>query len=399
MKEKRKRSRVWKIIGGIVGVVILSIAVLVFVQVDFSNPKDLDEFVEAKMKKSGLTGASIAILKDNKVDQLIHYGYADSENNEPVTDATMFQIASVSKTITATAVMQLVENGTIELDDDINDYLPFRVIHPKYPDTPITFRMLLSHTSGIDNNWEVYETLYTTNSGGGDSPISLEEFMRQFLLPDGKWYDGEKNFTAKEPGTEFAYSNIGYGLLGYLVEVITKTPFPDYSQTHIFDPIGMTSTKWLHQDLEDNAQLATLYESKGKPIVPYSFPTYPDGGLKTTVSDFAAFVLAVMNSGHGENGAVLSQSTIDLMLEPQSNGGKQALGWSYSVPEEIYLKGAVTGQVVGHGGSDPGIFTIVLFNPDNKSGVIVFLNQKPELNLKVLNLHSMVKRLIKEAEL
>ncbi|MCR2806660.1 serine hydrolase domain-containing protein [Paenibacillus soyae] len=397
MKEKRKKGRVWRIAGTILGVILVAIAVVVAVQVDFSNPKDLNEFVEAKMDKSGMTGASIAILKDNKVERIIHYGDADSENGSPVTDDTLFQIASVSKTVTATAVMQLVEKGAMKLDDDINGYLPFRVVHPKFPDTPITFRMLLSHTSGIDNNWEVYESLYTTHSGGGDSAVTLEQFMKGFLLPDGKWYDGEKNFTANEPGTTFAYSNIGYGLLGYLVEEISDMPFPEYSQKHIFDPLGMTDTVWLHKDLSDKDRLAVPYESKGNPLVPYSFPTYPDGTLKTTVSDFAKFYLAIMNGGQGENGSILSKDTLEEMLRPQSGDGKQALGWSYSLPEELYLKGAVQGKAVGHSGSDPGVLAITMMNPNNQSGVIVFFNQELDLNLRSLNLHSMMKRLIKEA--
>lgn len=341
MKIKRKKGRAWRIIGSIAGIVLIATAVTVAVQIDFSNSKDLGRFVDAKLDKSNMTGASIAIIKDNRLDRVIHHGEADSERGIPVSDNTLFQIASVSKLVTATAVMQLAERGAFQLDDDINDYLSFRVVHPKFPNSTITFRMLLSHTSGIDNNWDVYESLYTTHSGGGDSTISLEEFMNGFLLSDGKWYDEEKNFTADEPGTKFAYSNIGYGLLGYLVEEIAGIPFPEYSKKHIFDPLGMTETAWLHKDLANSERLAIPYESQGNPLIPYSFPTYPDGTLKTTISDFAKFYMSIMNDGQGDNGAILAQTSIEEMLRPQSDDGKQALGWSYSVPKSLYLDSAV----------------------------------------------------------
>ncbi|MFB9329369.1 serine hydrolase domain-containing protein [Paenibacillus aurantiacus] len=389
----------WKIIGLLLGAVVLTLGVFVFVQVDFTSPKDLDRFVEAKMNKSGMTGVSIALIEDNKLERVINYGEADAEKDKPVTDETMFQIASVSKTVTATAVMQLAEQGRIGLDDDINKYLPFHVAHPKFPDTPITFRMLLAHTSGIDNNWDVYESLYTLHEGGGDSPLSLETFLSGFLVPGGKWYDEEKNYTKDRPGTTFAYSNIGYGLLGYLVEEVSGMPFPAYTQQYIFEPLGMTSTKWLHADVTDRSRLAIPYTAKNKPIVPHSFPTYPDGALKTTTTDFAKFYLAIMNGGRGgrgDHGSILTPSSIAEMFKPQADEGNQALGWSYDVLNSIYLGGAAQGKTLGHNGSDPGVLAITAFNPDAKSGVIVFFNQELDLNLRALNLHAMIKRLVEE---
>lgn len=397
MKGKRKKGRVWKVIGFIFGVILLALAAVIFVQVDFTNPKDLDKFVQAKMEKSGMAGVSIALIKDNKIDRIINYGKADKEQGKPITNDTIFQIASVSKTVTATAAMQLIQKGDIGLDDDINSYLPFHIVHPKFPDTPITFRMLLNHTSGIDNNWDVYESLYTIHTGGGDSTVSLEQFMKDFLVPGGKWYDEEKNFTKEKPGSTFSYSNIGYGLLGYLVEVISKTPFPEYSQQHIFDPAGMTNTKWLHKDVRNKEVMSVQYDKKGKPLVAYSFPTYPDGTLKTTTSDFAKFYLEIMNGGEAYGGSILSSDTIHEMFKPQSDEGNQALGWSYSALDSLYLKGVSQGKVIGHNGSDPGVLSVTMFNPDNKSGLIIFFNQEIKLNLRVINLHSMIKRLVKES--
>jgi len=397
MERKRKKGRIWKIIGLLFGVILLVLATVTFIQVDFSNTKDLDKFVQAKMKKSGMNGVSIAIIKDNKIARIINYGVANRELGIPITNDTLFQIASVSKTVTATAVMQLVDDGIIQLDDDINSYLPFKIEHPKHPDTAITFRMLLNHTSGIDNNWEVYDSLYTFNSGGGDSTVTLAQFMKEFLVPSGKWYNEEKNFTKEKPGSTFCYSNIGYGLLGYLVEEITKTPFPNYTQQHIFDPAGMPHTKWLHKDLSQNDILAVQYDAKHKPLLPYSFPTYPDGTLKTTTTEFAKFYLAIMNGGQAEGGSILSQAMLVEMFKPQSDDGNQALGWSYSALDSLYLKNVSKGKVIGHNGSDPGVLTVTMFNPENKSGLILFFNSELDLNLRSLNLHSMIKRLVKES--
>ncbi|CAM4442200.1 serine hydrolase domain-containing protein [Paenibacillus tarimensis] len=394
MKGKRKR-RVWRWLGILTGTVIAVLAGATFYFVDWSNPKDLNDYMAAKLDKANIPGMAAVIIKDNRIERTLHYGYADKEAGIKVDENTIFQIASVSKTVTAAAVMKLEEQGVMKLDDAINTYLPEPIVHPDYPDTPITFRMLLSHTSGIEDNQDVYEGLYTIHEGGGDSPVTLEELVREYFRQDGKWYDAKQNFTPEKPGTAFAYSNIGYGLLGYLVEQLAGMSFDQFTREQIFEPLGMEDTYWFHSQME-TGRLAIPYDD-GKPLPPYSFATYPDGALKTTPEDYAKFMISMMPKEGAGEAALLQQNTIRQMLEPTAHDGKQAMGWSYSVLEELRLGDLNNGRLVGHGGSDPGVFTLVLFDPAEHNGMIIFMNQNVKLQPRVLNVYMAVKRLVSEA--
>ena len=390
-----------KIFQGILALILLAVVIVVLVlaiNVDFSNPKNLDTFVQGKIKKAEIPGLSVAFIRNGKLDEIKNYGYYDVEQNKPVTENTIFQIASVSKTITATAVMQLVEKGLIDLDGDINRYLPFPIRHPEYPDTPLTIRMLLTHTSGIANNWDVYESFYTTSSGGGDSPVSLEQFVEGFLSPGGTWYDPQNNFIPGKPGTVTNYSNPAYALLGYLVEEVTQMPFDDYCKKAIFEPLEMDRTAWLLKDT-DLLEKAIPYDLKNNPLPHYSFASYPDGALKVSTKDFSSFILAIMNDGKYKDKTLLNPDTLEEMFRPQADEGKQALMWDYSIPESLLMNDFSGRQLVGHTGSDPGIFTFVLFNRETKNGLIFFSNKELDLNIKTVNTYLLVRRLIREAGL
>jgi CubicO group peptidase (beta-lactamase class C family) len=309
---------------------LVAIIVIIFlVNTDLSNPENTQKFLENKIGKAGIRGISIAMIKDDQIISTYQAGYANVEENHPVEKDTIFQIASVSKTITGTAVVQLHEQGKLDLDDDINDYLPFSIRHPNIPDSPITFRMLLSHTAGMDNNWEVYDTFYTISNGGGDSSVSLGEFIEGFFVPDGRYYDAAKNFTKTGPGEAYQYSNPAYALLGYLVEQISRQSFPEYCQDRIFEPLDMPNTTWLLADTHIE-NLAIPYE--GNEALPhYSFATYPDGTLKTTPTDYAHFLIAMMNDGRYKGNQILQPETIVEMLKPIARDGLQALTWDYGL--------------------------------------------------------------------
>ncbi|MBC5638802.1 beta-lactamase family protein [Ornithinibacillus sp. BX22] len=385
-----------KIMGIIIAMVFIITSIVVTLKVDFSNPVNLKSFVHNKLNKTDVPGVSIAIIKNNEVEKYISYGYANINEGKKVNQDTVFQIASLSKVVTATAIMQLYEKKKINLDDEINKYLPFSVVNPNFPNESITVRMLLDHTSGIEDNWDILDSLYTIDSGGGDSEISIGEFSKEYLNEGGKWYSEEKNYTVNKPGTTFVYSNVGYGLLGYIVEQISQLPFDQYSQQYIFNPLGMTQTHWLHKDVTTE-NFAVPYE--GSTALPkYSFPTYPDGSLKTNVVDFSKFLMS-MSFPNKDNTSILKPETIKEMLSPYSNDGKQALGWSYSSLDEILMKKLNTGNIVGHTGSDPGVFTIALYNPEKKNGLVIFMNQEIGINIQTINIYLMIKRLVKEASL
>jgi CubicO group peptidase (beta-lactamase class C family) len=183
------------------------------------------------MERAEIPGMAIGIISGGELIHVAGYGYADVEQGIPAEDSTIFMIASISKTVTATAMMVLESRGEIDLDDDINEYLPFRIVNPHVPDGTITFRTLLTHTSGIIDNWNVYDPLYTIDSGGGDSPVTLDRLMRGYFLPGGEYFDPDANFSTSPPGTQYEYSNIGYSLVGYLVQEISGTDFRELRGT------------------------------------------------------------------------------------------------------------------------------------------------------------------------
>ena len=140
-------------------------------------------------------GLSTVIVKGGEIVWLNHYGLADVGLGKPVTDSTVFLLASISKLFTSTAVVQLMETGQLQLDDPISGFLPFPVQHPLFPDSSITFRMLLTHTSGIQDNWTAMDGYYST----GDPDMPLEEVIQRYFDPTGVDYDPNANFLAAPP--------------------------------------------------------------------------------------------------------------------------------------------------------------------------------------------------------
>lgn len=379
----------------LLAIVFIFLGLIAF-NTDFSSSDDLGTFIEKKINKAGITGISIAMIKNDEIVSTWQAGYADVENNIPVTDKTIFQIASISKTVTGTAVMQLYERGLISLDDDINHYLPFKIVHPQYPEIPITFRKLLTHTAGLKENWDVIMGSYTIGTGGGDSKVSLEEFTKAYFVEDGRWYDAQKNFTATAPGEEFLYSNAGYALLGFLVEEVSGVSFPDFCKTNIFIPLEMDNTTWLLKDT-DTTKLAVPYQGN-KRLPFYSYDTYPDGALKTTPTEYAHLLIAMMNDGKYKGKSILRPESVAEMLTPAAKEGLQGLAWNYDSLEELQLKELDNGHIIGHTGGDPGILTITFFNPQNKTGLVVFMNQGLEMNLRIINFNLLSRRLLFEAD-
>ena len=141
-------------------------------------------------------------MKDDNIVWEKQLGYANIINDVLVDENSMFILSSISKTVTAKALMQLFENGIFELDDDIDDYLPFNVNHPDYPLVPITFKMLLTHSSGIQDNWNVM-TYYD-----GDPQLELNYYLNQYFTPGGEFYNSNLNFTNSMPGTNYRLSLI-----------------------------------------------------------------------------------------------------------------------------------------------------------------------------------------------
>ncbi len=331
---------------------------------EYPNLGGLDETISSIMSEDGIPGVSTCIIKAGEIAWCNGYGYANIETEVEVTPNTPFMLASVSKTITGVALMHLIESGSIGLDDPINDHLVFDVQHPT-DDTSITSRMLLSHASGIDDNWGAMNSVIVD----GDSPIALSDFLEGYLTPDGPWYDAEKNFGEWGVLGGFHYSNIGVALAAHLVEPISGKSFSDYCQTHIFEPLGMEETAWFMSEL-DEASVAVPYrrdESEWEAVPHYGYPDYPDGALRTGAEPLAKFLVMFANEGSVDGNQILSEEAVSEMKRPQypDLDSTQGLIWYSWNTDGV--------QYFGHGGSDSGVSTQIGFREDGV-GFVILMN-------------------------
>lgn len=302
-------------------------------------------------------GLSAAVVKDGEVVLTAVAGLADTRRCRPVTPDTAFTWASVSKTVTAAALLQLYDQRRLGLDDDINDHLPFEVRIPACPGTAITPHHLLTHTSGIKDS-KVYSSLYVE----GDSPVPLGEFLEDYLAVGGRYYDRKRNFRSRRPGTVHEYSNIGAGVIGYLVEVLSGVPFEQYAADQIFAPLDMERTSFMLAGLERDA--IALPNGTG-PL--QGFPTFPDGTLRSSPSNLAKFLIACMQGGTYGGQKILSRTTAAQMLTPQTRvDSTQGLIWH---TEKFGKK-----TLWGHAGDDPGISSNMFFHPASQIGVLLVAN-------------------------
>lgn len=328
-----------------------------------------DSYILNLMDTCHIPGVETVIVKDGKWKWERQWGLADIPNNIPVQREDVFLMGSISKTIIATALMQLWEQGAFQLDDDVNLYLPFQVHHPAYPNDAITIRMLTGHTSGIydDFAWSIVN---------GDSPVPLGTFLFDYLDPSGAYYDVNLNFTTFQPGTGSEYSNIGSALAAYIVEQISGIPFDQYCDQNIFQPLCMDNTAFKISGFSDTSIFVRPY-TWNEPNYNYDdyghlgVPIYPAGWLRTTLTSLAKFMDMYMQYGTFENTQILDSATVALMMTPQYT----------NIPSE-YVSGIFFYQypmpngdsLWGHAGATYGCSTDMFFNYTNKTGVIVFGN-------------------------
>jgi CubicO group peptidase (beta-lactamase class C family) len=322
----------------------------------------LKEFFE--LAKPYYTGAAVVIVKDGEVIAQEGFGFADAEKRTAVDPAdTLFRMASVSKTFTAVAVMQLAEQGKIDLDGDIREYLPGVAFENPF-DAPVTVADLLTHRSGFEPRDLQPEDLHADF----DLYVPMEDYVKQHMPP-----------VVREPGTAYLYDNFAYLLLGLIVENAGGEPFEDYMQAHVFGPLGMESSSFI-LDREKLGRLATgYYEPGGEPIEPYVFrPTImPHGGMIATAEDIGRFMIAFLNEGAAPDGTrILAEETVAAMSEYR-NAIHPLLPdttYGFEAPAQLPMAGS-SGAVLTKLGDLPGNSSMLLFLPEEETGVFLTYNQ------------------------
>src|SRR3990170_5137473 len=341
----------------------------------------LDSIIIAYKNSQSIPGIATMIVKDNEVIWNKNYGYRNLQNQLPVEDSTIFLMASISKTILATAVMQLWENGMINLENNINNYLPpgFTVKNPFYPNDSITVKMLLVHTSSIRDDYNLFP-INAPFLSCGDFPMRLDSFLVNYLMPGGTYYS-PGNFYNYHPGQQWNYSNAGASLLAVMIEYLTGKSFSEYCRDSIFIPLSMNSTSWFLEGLNIN-NIATPY-NVSNPVCHQGWVLYPSGFLRTNKIDLSKFLLAYINNGVYNNFRILDSTTISYMLSDQ-------LGYNvvWEAPWWKWKQGLIWWNVFpikknswGHVGSWYGCLTYMSYDPIEKWGTIWFQNWRLSDNI------------------
>lgn len=332
-----------------------------------TNPAELETFLDElfakNMEEYHIAGAAISVVKDGKLFFAKGYGYADLEKDIPVDpEQTVFRIGSTTKLVTWTAVMQLIEQGKLDLNADINTYLDFHI-----PDTypqPITLRHLMTHTAG-------FEDLYLDF-------VSLEE--GEDALPPGAFLASHIPGRVRPPGEVAAYSNYGTALVGYIVARVSGQSYDQYVQEHILNPLGMTHSSaiaTLHPDVMAQVSVGYMYKDGAFEIFPKFYgpsDLAPMGFMAASATDMARFIIAHLQGGFYGDAAteirILKEATAQQMHRTLYTPDPRLLGTAYG-----FFDFSDNGQrTIGHSGTAEPMHSLLLLLPDQNLGVFVAYN-------------------------
>lgn len=316
-------------------------------------------FTQQQMKKHDVTGLSLALIDDQRIVWAEGFGYADRAHNVPATPETLYRAGSITKLFTATAVMQLVERGLIDLDQPVKTYLPEFSFKTRFPDAPpITIRHILTHHSGLPANiplgmWSNNPQPYAT---------VLHDLKTRYVL--------------HPPNQIFSYSNLGMAILGQVIERVSGEPYATYVSRAIFDPIGMTTAS-METGVATSPLMAHAY-LKGKEEPELPLRDIPAGGLNASVLDLARFVQMVFAQGQAGSHHVVKPETLSGMLSTQNTDVpldldfKIGLGWWLSDIDRLHQD--TLGTVASHAGGTYHFRSQLITLPNQKLGVVVMTN-------------------------
>jgi CubicO group peptidase (beta-lactamase class C family) len=326
---------------------------------------ELDSILIEAINEHKLPGLALGVIQDGELVCTKSFGFADLERKIPVTPETVFRIGSISKTFTAAGIMQLWEQGKLDLDDPVNSYLKdYKVLHKDPQAPPVTFRHMLTHTSGIG---EMRSLMDIVKPVGGlsakpeDPEVSLGEYYQGLLRPEVL------------PGEKWAYANHAFATLGQLVEDISGQPLGEYAIEHIFEPLGMHKSDFLLTD-RVRQDLSNAYEFKKgryKPVKFLRIEVAGAGSIFSTVNDMAKYVAALMNKGANQYGRYVKPETFEVMTTPQLDVDPRL---NMNIGLYFVLTKFGDHRIIWHNGGWPGFVSSMWVAPDDKLGIVVFTN-------------------------
>ena len=338
--------------------------------------EETDQAIQTVLEEFKAVGASVAVVKDVQIVYNKSFGYKDWENKTPLSNDDVMRIASISKSFTATSLMQFVDQGVISLDDDISDLIGFTIRNPHHPDTPITLRMVLSHTASIRDK---------------------EDYFTLDHLNPAVYGDCAESYFQYKPGEGYCYSNMGLNLAGTILEKVSGVRFDQYVKENVINRLGLYGGH--NVDSLDATKFARLYnfrdgefvESTGayrsfaddmpNYIMGYSAPRFsPTGGVKISAHDLAIYMMMHMNYGEYNGVRLISEESSKLMQTPvwmiQNEGEDQ---YCLCLKEFVDFiddpKYNVAGNYpIGHTGGAYGLNSIMIWSPADGWGIVAMTN-------------------------
>ncbi len=306
-----------------------------------------------EMKKNKVMGVSIAIVDDQKIVWSQGFGYADVKNNVPATPETVYRIGSISKLFTVMASMQLVEQGKIDIDQPLKNYLPQFSVKSRFPDSgPITLRTMMTHHSGL--------------------PSGVVKGMWASEAPNTLLHRLKDEYVAYPTNYVLAYSNVAMALLGVMVEQVSATEFCEYVEQSVLDPMGMQQSSFkLTPEIKN--LLSNGYRN-GKESKQLPLRDVAAGSMYSNVLDLSRFMQMMFAKGAVANRQIIQSDTIDEMLRPQNEAvtldfeRRIGLGWF------LEYGGKTKEKIATHSGGTPLFRTILAILPEKKIGVVVLTN-------------------------
>ncbi|MEC3196883.1 beta-lactamase family protein [Bacillus cereus] len=328
------------------------------------NLKDVEAFtnkvIPEKMKKENAAGVALVVVKDNQILFQKGFGFSDKEKKTPIDPKkTVFRLASISKVFTASAVMQLVEQGKIDLNKDIVNYMG-GLKYQNNMGEPVTMEHLLTHTTGFDYVDPRPEDIHYQEN----DYTMLKDYVEDNMPT-----------VVRKPGDTYTYDNFASMLQGYIVQNLTNTPFYKYMAKNIFYPLEMHNSSFVMTNFIKE-KLATGYDAKGNAIPFYQTrPTdMPQGSMFSTGSDVANFMIAQLNDGKFKNNQILQKETVEDMQKTKFALHPKYPNMTYGF--EFFSAQSHNGQYVfGKGGNIPGFSSLMWLIPEHKIGVFVVTNK------------------------
>ena len=331
-----------------------------------AQKKAVRKEIKNLMEEYQAVGLSVAVVKKGKITYTQSFGWKNAEQKIPLRNSDIFRIASISKSFSATSILQLAEAGKLSLDDNIEKLIGFPLRNPAYPDEIITLRMLLSHTSSI-NDSEGYFTLDAIN-------------------PE-KNTNWAKCFSDYKPGTQYRYCNLNYNMVGAIIERISGERFDQYVTRHILQPLGLYGGYCV--DSLNSSRFATIYEyvDSTKRLQPspnayhprreelsnyvmgYTAPVFsPTGGMKISAPDLARYMMMHMNRGKWKDTRIMDDESARQMQTPVLTSSQYGL----AIETTDKLIPGIT--LKGHTGSAYGLSSMMFFHPEEKFGWVLICN-------------------------